>query len=224
MNKNISIVFDMDGLLFDTERVADLAADWIGQRMGLGSTAYMNRLTLGLNAQMILATWKQHFGERFNADTFVRLRDEFLKQYYSTNKVPPKPGLYELLQWLHQNNIPMAVASSSKRSEVEFNLNNAGIIDYFSAIICGDMIKQSKPHPDIYLTACRALNAEPQNCFALEDSKNGLLSAHSAGCRTIMIPDLWQPDEQILSILYGRFNSLSDFLEWLIDKGYGNKL
>lgn len=102
----------------------------------------------------------------------------------------------------------MAVASSSPKWEVEQHLKDAGIREYFSVIICGDMIEKSKPAPDIYLKACELLNTKPEECYALEDSKNGLLSAFYAGCRTIMIPDLWQPDEQILRILTGKYDDL----------------
>lgn len=105
-------------------------------------------------------------------------------------------------------NSKMAVASSSPKWEVEQHLKDAGIREYFSVIICGDMIEKSKPAPDIYLKACEFLNTKPEECYALEDSKNGLLSAFYAGCRTIMIPDLWQPDEQILRILTGKYDDL----------------
>lgn len=102
----------------------------------------------------------------------------------------------------------MAVASSSPRWEVEKHLADAGIINLFSAIVCGDMVEKSKPAPDIYLKACEMLNEKPEECIALEDSKNGLLSAYRAGCKTIMVPDLWQPDEEILQIIEGKYSDL----------------
>lgn len=85
---------------------------------------------------------------------------------------------------------------------------DAGIIDCFSAIICGDMVEKSKPAPDIYIKACEMLNENPEECIALEDSKNGLLSAYRAGCKPIMVPDLWQPDEEILQIIKGKYSDL----------------
>ena len=124
------------------------------------------------------------------------------------NKVPVKPGLYQLLEYLKKINCKMAVASSSPRWEVESHLKDAGIREYFCDIVCGDMIKKSKPAPDIYLRACELLKAEPGDCYALEDSKSGLLSAYRAGCRPIMVPDLWQPDEEILKIIVGKYDDL----------------
>ena len=94
-----------------------------------------------------------------------------LKKYYEENKVPVKSGLYVLLEYLQKENYKLAVASSSPRWEVEKHLTDAGIIDYFSVIVCGDMVEQSKPAPDIYLKACEMLNEKPEECIALEDSE-----------------------------------------------------
>ena len=112
------------------------------------------------------------------------------------------------MEYLKNANAKLAVASSSPRWEVEKHLNDAGIIDCFSAIICGDMVEKSKPAPDIYIKACEMLNENPEECIALEDSKNGLLSAYRAGCKPIMVPDLWQPDEEILQIIKGKYSDL----------------
>ena len=118
------------------------------------------------------------------------------------------PQCRELLEYLKNANAKLAVASSSPRWEVEKHLNDAGIIDCFSAIICGDMVEKSKPAPDIYIKACEMLNENPEECIALEDSKNGLLSAYRAGCKPIIVPDLWQPDEEILQIIKGKYSDL----------------
>ena len=113
-----------------------------------------------------------------------------------------------MLEYLKNENIKLAVASSSTRWEVEKHLTDAGVINYFSVIVCGDMVEKSKPAPDIYLKACELLNANPKECIALEDLKNGLLSAYRAGCKPIMVPDLWQPDEGILQIIKGKYSDL----------------
>jgi len=102
----------------------------------------------------------------------------------------------------------MVVASSSPRWEVEKHLKDAGVKDYFLDIVCGDMIENSKPAPDIYLKARELIGVEPKKCYALEDSKNGLLSAYRAGCKPIMIPDLWQPDEEIMKVIVAKYDDL----------------
>ncbi len=133
---------------------------------------------------------------------------EFLTKFYEENTVPVKPGLYVLLDYLVKTGCKMAVASSSPRWEVEKHLRDAGIRDCFVGIVCGDMILHSKPAPDIYLQACELLGVAPEECFALEDSKNGLLSAYWAGCKPIMVPDLWEPDEDVLRFIVGKYDDL----------------
>lgn len=92
------------------------------------------------------------------------------------------------------------------------------IFDYFSVVVCGDMINKSKPEPEIYLKACELLQEKPEDCYALEDSKNGLLSAYRAGCKPIMVPDLWQPDEEITRLLLGKFSDLEEVKEYLMNR------
>jgi len=129
--------------------------------------------------------------------------------------VPVKKGLYTLLEYLKKVNARLAVASSSPKWEVEKHLKDAGIRDYFSVIVCGDMVEKSKPEPEIYLKACELLKVKPQECIALEDSKNGLLSAYRAGCKPIMVPDLWQPDEETLQIIKAKYSDLEQVKEAL---------
>lgn len=105
----------------------------------------------------------------------------------------------------------MAVASSSTKWEVEKHLKDADVYEYFNTVVCGDMISKSKPEPEIYLLTCELLCENPENCYALEDSENGLLSVYRAGCMPIMIPDLWQPDDKIRDILFAKFNDLEQF-------------
>mgnify|MGYP004645463121 FL=1 len=206
----MNIIFDMDGLMFDTERVFIMAWDYAGEKIGIGKAGYMVYKTLGMNIASSYKVWKEEFGDGYNQEELRKYTKEFLTNYYSENKVPVKKGLYNLLDFLQKNDCKMAVASSSPRWEVEKHLKDAGIYEYFKGIICGDMVENSKPDPEIYLKACALLEANPSECYALEDSKNGLLAAHRAGCRPIMVPDLWQPDEDILKIIDGKYEDLDE--------------
>ena len=163
-----------------------------------------------MNIASSYKVWKEEFGDGYNQEELRKYTKEFLTNYYNENKVPVKKGLYNLLDFLQKNDCKMAVASSSPRWEVEKHLKDAGIYEYFKGIICGDMVENSKPDPEIYLKACALLEANPSECYALEDSKNGLLAAHRAGCRPIMVPDLWQPDEDILKIIDGKYEDLDE--------------
>lgn len=203
-----AVIFDMDGLMFDTERVFIEAWDYAGEKIGIGKAGYMTLKTLGMSVSMSRELWIEEFGDKYNEQELRRHTKEFLTKYYAENQVPVKKGLYILLNYLRENGFRLAVASSSPRWEVESHLKDAAVSDYFQAVICGDMVTRSKPEPEIYLRACELLGEKPQDCFALEDSRNGILSAHRAGCRTIMVPDLWQPDEEILSVIVGKYDDL----------------
>lgn len=213
-----TVIFDMDGLMFDTESVFMKAWDYAGEKMGIGKAGYMTMKTLGMSIVMSRKIWIDEFGDIYNEDALRKYTKEFLEQYYAENKVPIKKGLYKLLDYLHKKEYKLAVASSSPRWEVEKHLKDADIFDYFSVIVCGDMINVSKPEPEIYLKACELLKEKPKDCYALEDSKNGLLSAYRAGCKPIMVPDLWQPDEEITRLLFGKFVDLEEVQEYFKNK------
>lgn len=206
----MNVIFDMDGLMFDTERVFIEAWDYAGEKIGIGKAGYMVLKTLGMNITASYNVWNEEFGDRYNQEELRKYTKEFLQKYYSENKVPVKKGLYVLLDYLEQINCKMAVATSSPRWEVENHLKDANIYDYFVGIVCGDMIQNSKPDPEIYIRASEVLETKPEECFALEDSKNGILSAYRAGCKSIMVPDLWQPDEETLSCIVGKYNDLEE--------------
>ena len=210
-----AVVFDMDGLMFDTERLFVHAWDYAGEKMGLGKAGYMNIRTLGLNATLCRQVWIEEFGDRFNAEELRKYTKEFFDEYYVNNKVPVKKGLYVLLEYLKKNGYKLAVASSTNRRDVEHHLKDAGVYEYFDAVICGDMVSKSKPEPDIYLKACEAIGVEPEEALALEDSKNGLLAAHRAGMRVIMVPDSWEVDEEVKKFLWAMCGSLEEVKEIL---------
>ena len=204
----MNIIFDMDGLMFDTEKVFMKAWDYAGEKIGIGKAGYMVLKTLGMNITAAYDVWKEEFGDSYNQEELKKHTKDYLIKYYDENTVPVKDGLYLLLDYLRDNHCNMMVASSSPRWEVEKHLKTAQVSDYFVDIVCGDMIENSKPAPDIYLKACARLGAAPEDCFALEDSKNGLLAAYRAGCKPIMIPDLWQPDEEILQLIVAKYDNL----------------
>lgn len=204
----MNFIFDMDGLMFDTERICIKAWDYAGEKIGVGKAGYMVYKTLGMNIVAANKVWNEEFGDKYNEEELTKYTDGYIKKYYAVNTVPMKYGLYELLDYLRDKNCNMMVATSSSRWRVEELLKSAGVSNYFVDIICGDMIENSKPAPDIYLKACETLGAAPEDCFALEDSKNGLLAAYRAGCKPVMIPDLWQPDEETLKIIVARYDNL----------------
>lgn len=214
-----SVIFDMDGLMFDTEKIFVMTWDYAGEKMGIGKAGYMTLKTLGMNVEMSRKVWAEEFGGRVNEGELRKYSKEFRDKFFRENKVPVKKGLYVLLDYLKSNNYKMAVASSSPRWEVEHHLKDAEVFNYFEGIVCGDMVSKSKPDPEIYLKACELVGEEPCNCYALEDSESGLLSAYRAGCKPIMVPDLWQPTEEIEKILFAKFEDLEQVKSFFEDGG-----
>ncbi len=212
-----AFVFDMDGLMFDTERVFMEAWDYVGEQMGLGKTGHMVLKTLGCNTEECNRLWREDY-PGVDTDEIWRLSREFMEDYYSKYTVTVKKGLFELLTYLRRKKYPIAVCSSTSRRKVEKHLVDAHVRQYFDVVVGGDMVAASKPAPDIYLHTCKLLGEKPVDCYALEDSRNGLLSAHKAGCTPIMVPDLWQPDDTVKDFILGPFESLLDVRDWLISR------
>lgn len=124
--------------------------------------------------------------------------------------LPEKPGVHEILEYLKENRIPTALASSTRRTAVMEHLDRAGITSYFQKIICGDMVEHGKPAPDIYLKACEELGVAPGQALAVEDSFNGIRSAYAAGLYTVMVPDQLPPTEEILALVDKKCDSLTE--------------
>ncbi len=209
------IVFDMDGLMFDTERLVAKGWAFAGQQMGLDITEAMAFKTLGLNAADTNRVLMNELGKAFDLSATRKIRVDYVTSYIESNGIPVKTGLFELLDYLRLNHYKITVATSTERERAQYYFNKAGISNYFNQIVCGDMIERGKPEPDIYLRACELIGLSPNECLALEDSPMGILSAYKAGMKPVMIPDLLQPDEALNSLLYAKLPTLLDVIELL---------
>lgn len=209
-----AVIFDMDGVLFDTERLAVKCWDKIGEEIGLGKVGYMVYKTLGRTTEESVKIFKREFGDKFDNDIFQAHYRACLEGYYKNNPVPIKRGVKEILCFLKNAGYKTAVASSSSKESVYHHLNSAGITDYFDKIICGDMTEKSKPEPDIYLAAAKALNEDPKDCYAVEDSKSGLISAHRAGMTVVYVPDLYKAESDMKDVIDLKFDDLLKFKEY----------
>lgn len=207
-----AVIFDMDGVLFDTESVCMKAWDYAGELMGVGKAGYMVLKTLGMNADKAIEIIRDEFGDDFDAVKFKQTGREYSYHYFNTYGVPEKPGLYKILDYLKNKGYKIALASSTNSQSVHHHLKEKDIEKYFDAVICGDMVEKSKPEPDIYLKACAEINENPADCVAIEDSKNGLLSAHRAGMQVIMVPDLWQGEAETDSFLMAKCENLTEIM------------
>ena len=210
-----AIVFDMDGLILDTESLYIKAMDIVGEEMGIGPAGYISVKTMGMTRVGALPLMQAEFGMDFDSNSFWDNATDMVAQMIERDGVATMPGLHELLEYIAATQMPAAVASSSRRDTVLTRLQIAGVLDTFQVIVAGDEVTRSKPDPEIYQIACRKLGFAPQECMALEDSRNGAWSAHNAGCKTVMIPDMWQPDADTEAILHSKLDRLDQVIQLL---------
>ncbi len=210
-----AIVFDMDGLMFDTERLTIQAWDYAGEKLGIGKMGHMVYKTLGMNIESARKVFIGEYGDKVTEEDLSEHAQEFFHDYFNDHGIPLKPGLIELLSYLKQNNYKIAVATSSNKDVALKHFERANITEYFDVIVCGDMVENSKPAPDIYLKASEMLGVISSECLALEDSPNGIKSAFSAQLKPVMIPDLIEPTEEILGILHSKLTNLYEVIQLL---------
>lgn len=213
-----AVVFDMDGLMFDTERLTIEAWDYAGEKIGIGKMGHMVYKTLGMNVESARKIFRDEYVDEISEEDLRKHAKEFFQDYFEKNGVPMKPGLMELLSYLKENNYKIAVATSSNKEVVLSHFERAKMAEYFDVIVCGDMIENSKPAPDIYLKASELLGISPSECLALEDSPNGIKSAFAANLVPIMIPDLIEPTEELLELLHCKLANLNEVVDFLNER------
>ena len=211
-----AIIFDMDGLMFDTERLSNLAWTEVCREAGFPQVdmAFMMQC-IGSNLRATREKFLRAFGEDFPFDELRARRVKYVEDYVAAHGLPVKPGLYELLSFIRERGLPVALATSTDEAKTRENLRNAGIEGAFDAMVCGDQVTRSKPEPDIFLRAAGLLGAAPETCLVLEDSLNGITAAYRAGMMPVMVPDLIAPTEAIEAMLFRKCETLSDVIPLL---------
>lgn len=210
-----AVVFDMDGVLFDTERLCLESWSMVAKKQGIQGMEEVFSQCIGLNANDTKALIMKHYGEEFAYDEFKVQASEWFWKYIEDNGLPVKLGVKRLLPYLQQAGYQIGLASSTRYDSVINHLKQAEIIDYFSVIVTGDMVEHSKPLPDIYLLACKKLNVEPEEAYAIEDSPNGIRSASAAGMKPIMVPDMIAPDEEMKELSFLICSDLVEVMKFL---------
>lgn len=210
-----AVVFDMDGLLVDSEVVYCEALTAQAAEMG-------HDLPMAVLKRMIGHAWagsaqvlREHFGDDFDTD---RLRDGSVEKFYALGRaeIALKTGVLEILDHLDAVDLPRAICTSSRRVDVEHHLDAHGLAGRFHAILAQGEYPRPKPNPDPYLKAAETLGFAPQDCLALEDSHNGVRAASSAGMMTIMVPDMLDPTEEMQSLCVRIARDLHEVRELLV--------
>lgn len=188
------VIFDVDGLMIDTESVWKNAFDKAGDKYGisnLGDTLFPSLIGKRLEDEQEL------LDRLLPSDIQDKLLNEWRQIGLSSlaNKVPVKPGLYEMLGFLEQHHIKMAVATTTRRDLTEQRLKKIGVYDCFEYVLCGDEVTKRKPNPEIYLSVLKQMDTDARNALVLEDSVVGVEAAYRAGIDCIQVPDLIAPTE-----------------------------
>ena len=210
-----AVIFDMDGLILDTEKL--LVKYWCQAANEAGFPMQREHaLNIRSLARKFAIPYLQGlFGEEFDYVKIRSRRMELMAQHLSEHGLETKPGITQLLDYLDEKHIPAAIATATDIQRTESYLGQVGLLGRFSRIVCAAMVENGKPKPDIYLYAAQQLGLPPEECMALEDSPNGVRSASSAGCVTVMVPDLTQPDEELLRLIYDKAESLAEVPQYI---------
>jgi HAD superfamily hydrolase (TIGR01509 family) len=194
------VIFDMDGLMVDTERIARIAWNEAARLHGREMSDEIFGAMIGRPDRASRALLEEKFGPAFDFEAAALDCGRIFEDYVARHGLPTKPGIREILTALSARKIPLGVATSTRHKVARQRLESLDLAKYFSQLVGGDEIPRGKPQPDIYLEAIRRLGIDATTSYALEDSYAGIRSAHAAGLRVIMVPDLLPPTPEIATL------------------------
>ena len=216
--KKTAVIFDMDGLMFDTQCLYDRSYDDVALRdYNFIVPREMHLAMMGSSGEDIIRTAARYLPAGADARAFIRECFDRVAELVKT-ELRARPGLDIILPYLAGKGCCLGLASGSERKVVDSNLSVTGLGHYFAATLCGDEVVHSKPDPESYTRVCAMIGCRPEECYVLEDAPNGILAAHRAGCAPVMVPNDVQPDRAIRDLCAGVFGSLSDVVE-AMEKG-----
>ena len=209
-------IFDHDGLMFDTEKIWQKNWKELADERGITLPEEFKHDICGTSGALMNQVIEKYYGVEdgapIAAECVKRVHDDEAKH------IDPKEGLDTILKMFKEHGVVMAVASSSPEAMIRRNLANGGVADYFEAVVSGQSVAHGKPAPDIFLKAAEMIGIAPEDCYVFEDAFNGVRAGAAAGCKTIMIPDMTQPDDEMRSLAACVCVSLTEASE-KIEKG-----
>ena len=211
-----AVIFDMDGVIFDSERLVLECWEKTGARYQLEGMREAFLPCIGTNDVRTREIVLERYGADFPYDEFRRESSLLYHGIVDQGGLPVKLGVRELLSYLTENDVPIAVASSTRLEVVTQELKQAGLFESFHVVMGGDQLKRSKPEPDIYLMTCKKLNIDPACAYAIEDSYNGIRSAFAAGMKPIMVPDMLPPTEEMRDKSVVVLENLLQVKDWFV--------
>ena len=215
MSKIKAVIFDLDGTLIDTEKYYRLAWPAAVAKFGFTMTDEQALYIRSLGKPFSSAQFLEWFGPECDFEAIKDYRKKLMNEILEKNGIELKPGAVEILDFLKENGYMTAIATANPYDRTVKYLKQIGLYNYFDKIICVNMVNEGKPSPDVYDYSCKELNLSPDECIAVEDSPNGVLSAYRAGCKVIMIPDQSEPDEELMQCLYARCDNLMEIKNYI---------
>ena len=204
-----AVIFDMDGILIDTEKWLNIYWQQAAKEAGFEVTREDGLAIRSLAGKYAGPYLRGIFGDSFDYEAIRERRKELMREHIAKYGIEKKPGVDDILSYLAEKNIKRAVATATDPERTKQYLTQIGIYDKFDKIVSATTVENGKPQPDVYLYACEQIGEKPEYCIAVEDSPNGVLSAYRAGLSVVMVPDLTEPDEETEKMLYARIDTLS---------------
>ena len=211
----MNVIFDMDGVIFDTERLYLECIRPAAEKYGLAGFDEVAHACIGRTDVETKKLMRKAFGEDAPLEAVEQEAFKVFQKRYEEEGLPVKDGAVELLEYLKRAGARIAIGSSTAHDVVEMELRDAGLLQYFDALACGDMVEHSKPEPDVFLLAAEMLQETIADCIIIEDSFNGVIAARRAGATVFMVPALLEPTEEIRAMADKVFGSLIEVKEWL---------
>lgn len=212
MKKVESVIFDMDGVLFDTESIYLKVWKNVFRKYGYKMTKDIYSQVIATGRENVKKVFLREFGEDLPIEKMYKEKDIALKEEIE-KQVYIKKGAIEILTHLKNKNYKVALATSSDRERMNKQLEKASIRKYFDEIVCRDEVEKTKPNPEIYLKVANKLNVNPKNCLVIEDSLAGVKAAYKANMKVLHVEDLKKADNEIKKYCYKSFNNLLEIKE-----------
>lgn len=210
-----AVIFDMDGVIFDSERLVLESWKQIAEKYGIQNVEEVLIKCIGVNAVITRDIFLEYYGKDFPYDMYKTECSSLFHTWCKTKGLPIKKGVTELLKYLNDSGYKVGLASSTRYEIVKEELEEAGLLPYFHNLTGGDMLKKSKPEPDIFLMACESLSVKPEEAIGIEDSYNGIRALSRAGMLPVMVPDMIAPDEEMKDLAEFIFDDLLEVLKWI---------